>query len=129
VSSRPGRVTCVSSNSVTVITPGAGSSTTSTATVSTAGLGGFIFAAERLGLALAIVRFFAFPRAGFDPLRDLLLNVADFLRSTFARFFRFAIVGPFPALTALAPEVYPPALMPIKCVSGARVACDPSAGR
>jgi hypothetical protein len=56
----------VSSTSVTVITPGAGCSITSTATVSTTGVTGrFTFRATfftdtRLGLALATVGFVAF---------------------------------------------------------------------
>jgi hypothetical protein len=92
--SEPGRVTCVSSNSVTVITPGAGSSTTSTTTVSTAGVGGFIrcsffraafFAPARLGLALAIVCFVP-PARCLDALR-VLLRAAELPLRTFARFF------------------------------------------
>jgi hypothetical protein len=58
---------------VTVITPGAGSSITSTTTVSTPGPGGFIrcsffrtafFVAARLGLAPATVGFVAFTPTG-----------------------------------------------------------------
>jgi hypothetical protein len=64
--SGPGLPWRVSSTSVTVITPGAGCSITSTATVSTAGAAGCFpfratfFAGARLGLALATVRFGAF---------------------------------------------------------------------
>jgi hypothetical protein len=92
---------------VTVITPGAGCSITSTATVSTAGATGcFIrrtsfraafFTGARLGLALAIVRFVAF--AALDALRALP-RLAEFpLRSfaclcTFDAFLRLAMIAP-----------------------------------
>jgi hypothetical protein len=111
VSPKPGRATRVSSNSVTVITPGAGSSTTSTTTFSIAGVGGFIrcsffraalLAPARLGLALAIVRFVpparrldtlrVLPRAAEPPLRTF----ARFFGCTFVRFFRLAIINPLP---------------------------------
>jgi len=72
----------VSSTSVTVITPGAVCSTTSTAMVSTTGatiLRAAFFTGARFGLALAIVRFAAFaafalralPRVAEFPLRGL----------------------------------------------------------
>ena len=67
--------TSVSSTSVTVITPGAGCSSTSTATVSTTGATGCFtfraafFTGAGLGLALATVRFVAF--AALDTLRAL----------------------------------------------------------
>jgi hypothetical protein len=91
-------VTSVSSNSVTVITPGAGCSITSTATVSTAVAadGATFFAAARLGLALATARFAAFfPRAALDSFLALGSNFAPFLFWTFDDFFlRLAIVDP-----------------------------------
>jgi hypothetical protein len=92
---------------VTVITPGAGSSITSTTTVSTPGPGGFIrrsffrtafFVAARWGLAPA-VGFVPFPRADLDTLRALPRTAACLLRGsarffgcTFARFFRLAMI-------------------------------------
>jgi hypothetical protein len=97
--------TSVSSTSVTVITPGAGCSITSTATVSTTGaIGCFIrrasfrnfFTVARLGLALATVRFVA---ADFDTLRALP-RVAEFLFGSFLRFcaldcfLRLAMISP-----------------------------------
>jgi hypothetical protein len=59
----------VSSTSVTVITPGAGCSITSTATVSTTGATGCFtfFAGAGLGLALGTVRFAAFATLGALP--------------------------------------------------------------
>jgi hypothetical protein len=79
----------VSSTSVTVITPKAGCSITSTATVLTAGaVGCFIrfFAGARLGLALAKVSFAAaFPRAALAPF---------FFWTSDDYFLRLAIVGP-----------------------------------
>ncbi len=100
----PGSRTSVSSNSVMVTTPGAGSSIASTVTVSTVGiLGRFIFlalfgaaffAAARLdvGLAkrfldfdLAAVRLITLPRRGLPVFRPWLRAV-DFLRVV--RFFR-----------------------------------------
>ena len=53
---------------MTVITPGAGRSITSTATVSTVGAAGpaAFFTGARLGLPLATARFVAFPRAPLD---------------------------------------------------------------
>jgi hypothetical protein len=83
---------------VTVITPGAGRSITSTATLSSAGaVGCFIcfFAGARLGLALATVRFTtAFPRAALDNFLALGCALAPFLFWTFDDcFLRLAIVG------------------------------------
>jgi hypothetical protein len=92
---------------VTVITLGAGCSITSTATVSTTGATGcFIrsfhaafFTGVRLGLALATVRFVAFPRVDLDTLLALP-RVAEFpLGSfprfcTFDRFLRLAMIDP-----------------------------------
>jgi hypothetical protein len=91
----------VSSTSVTVITPGAGCSITSTATVSSTGVtGGFTFRAAfftgaGLGLALATVRFVAF--AALDTLRALprlaeLRSFAGFC--TFDVFLRLAMIDP-----------------------------------
>ena len=83
---------------MTVITPGAGCSITSTATVSTAGAAGcFPFRAAfltgaGLGLALAAVRFGAF--AALDTLRDLARLAAVPLRSTFDAFLRLAMIAP-----------------------------------
>jgi hypothetical protein len=89
----------VSSTSVTVITPGAGCSITSTATVSTAGaVECFIrlFAGARLGLALATVCCAAaFPRAALDGFLAFGRAVAPFFFWTFDDcFLRLAIVGP-----------------------------------
>jgi hypothetical protein len=93
--------TSVSSTSVTVITPGAGCSITSTATASTTGATGcFTFRAAfftgvRLGLALATVLACAVLRA--------LPRFAEFLfRSlarlcTFVPFLRLAMIAPFGA--------------------------------
>ena len=93
----------VSSISVTVITPGAGCSITSAATVSTTGaIGCFIrraafFTGAGLGLAVATVGFVAF--AALDALRALP-RVAEFPRRSFARFctfdafFRLAMIYP-----------------------------------
>ncbi len=81
--------TSVSSTSVTVITPGAGCSITSAATVSTTGAtGGFTFRAAfftgaGLGLALATVRF-----AALATLRGLP-RLADFPLGSFPRFCTF----------------------------------------
>jgi hypothetical protein len=87
---------------VTVITPGAGCSITSTATVSTTGAtGGFSFRATfftgaRLGLALATVLFVAF--AALDTLRALLrlaeFALRCFARCTFDPFLRLAMIRP-----------------------------------
>jgi hypothetical protein len=91
----------VSSISVTVITPGAGRSITSTATVSIAGTAdGFTFHAAfftgaGLGLALATVRFVAF--AALDALRALLrlAELRSFARfCTFDAFLRLTIIAP-----------------------------------
>jgi hypothetical protein len=83
---------------VTVITPGAGRSITSTATVSTTGAIGraAFFTAARLGLALATAGFAAaFPRAAFDSFLALGRAFAPFLFWTFDDcFLRFAIVDP-----------------------------------
>jgi hypothetical protein len=82
----------VSSISVTVITPGAGCSITSTATVSIAGAAdGFTFRAAfftgaGLGLALAAVRLVAF--AALATLRALP-RLAEFPLRSFARFCTF----------------------------------------
>src|SRR5690242_18906727 len=83
VSTGPRGRVCVSSNSVTVITPGIGSSITSTTTVSTSRLGDLIgrcffraaFFTERLGLAR---------RTDFEALRD---RAAELLRRNFPRLF------------------------------------------
>jgi hypothetical protein len=91
---------------VTTVTPGTGSSITSTVSVSTARLlGGFIdlfffraafFAPTSLGLALAerflgvgfaTIRFAGFARADFEALR-VLPRPVDFSFRTVARFFR-----------------------------------------
>jgi hypothetical protein len=86
---------------VTVITPGAGCSITSTATVSTAGAAGCFpfratfFAGARLGLALATVRFGAF--AALAALRALprLAELRSFARfCTFDAFLRLAMIAP-----------------------------------
>jgi hypothetical protein len=96
----------VSSTSVTVITPGAGCSITSTATVSTAGaIGCFTFRATfftdaGLGLALATVRFVAFALANLDTLRALprLAALRSFARfCTFDAFLRLAMIAPLGA--------------------------------
>ena len=89
---------------MTVITPGAGCSITSTATVSTAGATGCFtrhtsfraafFAGARLGLGLAIVRFVAFSCADLDTLRALGRAVPPFLFCTFDRVLRLAMVAP-----------------------------------
>jgi hypothetical protein len=89
----------VSSISVTVITPGAGCSITSTATVSSTGVTGCFtfrtftfrtafFVGAGLGFALATVRFVAFPRADLATLRALG-RVAEFPLRRFARFCTF----------------------------------------
>ena len=94
----------VSSISVTVITPGAGCSITSTATVSTTGVTGFftfreaLFTGAGLGLALATVRFVAF--AALAALRVLprLAALRSFARfCTFDAFLRLAMIAPFGA--------------------------------
>ena len=87
---------------MTAITPGAGCSITSTATVSTTGaIGCFtfravFFARARLGLALATVRFAAFARADLRALPRLAeFPLNSFPRfCTFARFLRFAMIAP-----------------------------------
>jgi len=86
---------------VTVITPGAGRSITSRATVSTAGVTGCLtfregfFTGVRLDFALATVRFVAF--ADLDTLRALT-RLAEFPRRarfcTFDAFLRLAIIAP-----------------------------------
>jgi hypothetical protein len=85
---------------VTVITPGAGCSITSTATVSTAGaIGGFtfrtaFFAGARLGLALAAVRFAALATLRALP-RVAVFPFGSFPRfCTFARFLLLAMIRP-----------------------------------
>jgi len=88
---------------VTVITPGVGCSITSTATVSIAGADGFTFRATfftdaGLGLALATVRFVAFPRADLATFRALAraaVPLGSFPRfCTFDRFLRLAMIAP-----------------------------------
>ena len=66
---------------MTVITPGAGCSITSTATVSTVGAAGraAFFTGVRLSLPLATARFVAFPRAALDYFFALGRAVAPFL--------------------------------------------------
>ncbi len=106
VSARPRRGTCVSSYSVTVITPGAGSSITSTTTVSISGpkelirccfFRGAAFTPRR-GLVLAILRFVLGLRTDFDAERilaraaEVLRNFARFFGRAFARFFRLAMI-------------------------------------
>ena len=80
------------------ITPGAGCSITSTATVSTAGAtsSAAFFIGARLGLALATARFAAaFPRVAVDSFLALGRAFAPFLFWTFADcFLRFAMVDP-----------------------------------
>ncbi len=93
----------VSSTSVTVITPGAGCSMTSTTTVSTTGATGCFtfrtafFTAARLGLAFATVRFVGFARAdlrGFPRLAEFPLG--SFARFCTADFFlRLAMIAPW----------------------------------
>jgi hypothetical protein len=101
----------VSSISVTVITPGAGCSITSTATVSTTGVTGFFtfraftfraafFTGAGLGLVLATVRFVAF--AALDALRALP-RLAEFPLRSFARFCTF---DAFLRLAMIAPLVW-----------------------
>jgi hypothetical protein len=88
---------------VTVITPGAGCSITSAATISTTGATGCFtfraafFTGAGLGLALAIVRFVAF--AALDALRALPrlaeLPLRSFARfCTFDGFLRLAMIDP-----------------------------------
>ena len=91
----------VASNSVTTITPGAGSSIISTMTVSTVGT---TFSATArfdlalvtrfLGVALALVRFAAFHRTELAGLRALP-RVAAFPLRAAARFFRLAMTAAF----------------------------------
>jgi hypothetical protein len=84
---------------VTVITPGAGCSITSTATVSTAGAAGrftfraAFFTGAVLGLALATVRFVALALADLVALRALP-RVAEFRFCTFDPFLRLAMIAP-----------------------------------
>src|SRR6516165_8815959 len=90
--------TSVSSTSVTVITPGAGCSITSTATVSTAGATGraAFFPGARLGLVLAAApAATAFPRVALDSFLALGRAFAPFLFWTFDDcFLRLAMVDP-----------------------------------
>jgi hypothetical protein len=90
---------------VTLITPGAGCSITSTATVSTTGVTGWFtfraafFTGARLGFAFATVRFVAFPRAALATLRALPRFAEFLLRSlarlcTFDPFLRLAMIRP-----------------------------------
>ena len=100
---------------------------TSTTTVSTAGLGGFIrssffcpafFFAARWGLAPATIAFTAFPRADLEILRALARTAARFPRGlgrffarTFVRFLRLAtIIPPIPLCAALSGSVQAPAV-------------------
>lgn len=86
------------------MTPGAGSSITSTTTVWTSRPKDFIrcrfFRATpftaRLGLALATLRFVPRLCADFDALR-VLRNFARFFACTLARFFRLAMIDLPPA--------------------------------
>jgi hypothetical protein len=106
-SSRPGSPSrpSVSPNSVMVITPEASFSITSTVFSTAGAASGFIrrtffrsafFTGGRLGLFLAIARFVAFLRPDVDALRALPRTAAPFLRRTFDRFFRLAVIDPFP---------------------------------
>jgi hypothetical protein len=94
---------------VTTITPGTGSSIISTVTVSTAGTTFFATArfdlalvARFLGVALALVRFAAFPCTDLPGLRTLP-RVAAFPLRAAARFFRLAMTaacsGEVPAMS------------------------------
>ena len=97
---------------MTVITPGAGCSITSTATVSTAGVTGcFIrrtafFTGARLGLALATVRFAG---AAFHALRSLAeVPLGSFPRfCTFDAFLRLATIDT-PVLVCISRDVLVP---------------------
>jgi CspA family cold shock protein len=100
----PVQLACrVSSTSVTAT----GCSITSTATISTAGATGCFkrraafFTGARLGLALAGVRFDAFPRAALDTLRALP-GLAEFALRSFPRLSTF---DPFLRLAMIAPLV------------------------
>jgi hypothetical protein len=92
---------------VTVITPGAGCSITSTATLSTAGATGCFIRSFRtafftgvcLGLALATARFVAF--ADFAAFRALP-RLAEFTLRSFARFCTF---DPFLRLAMIEPPL------------------------
>ena len=82
---------------MTVITPGAGCSITSTATVSDGATGSAaFFIGARLGLALATARFAAaFPRVAVDSFLALGRAFAPFLFWTVTDcFLRFAVVDP-----------------------------------
>jgi hypothetical protein len=59
------------------------------------------FTALRLGLALATLRFVAFPRPDMDILRVLPFAAAPFLSCTFGRFFRLAMIVHFRLVSAV----------------------------
>ena len=89
----------VSSISVTVITPGAGCSITSTATVSTTGVTGCFtfraafFVGAGLGLALATVGFVAFEALAALRALPRLAELRSFARfCTFDAFLRLAMI-------------------------------------
>ena len=99
-----------------VMTPGAGSSITSTTTVWISRIGDFIrcrfFRAasfiSRLGLALPTARFVPLVRADFDAFRALaraaealLCNFPRLLGCALARFFRLAMISSQPLCTAV----------------------------
>lgn len=93
----------VSWNSVTVITPGSGSSITSTTTVSTEGaVDGFIVCAlcAPLRVVLLRIRFARFAFVDNETLRALFraadFPVARFVLRAFAFVFRFAMIYPPP---------------------------------
>jgi hypothetical protein len=84
------------------LSPGAGCSITSAATVSTTGATSFraaFFTGARLGLALATIRF-TFPRADLTALRALL-RLAELRPRSLARIFGF---DPFLRLAMIAPR-------------------------
>jgi hypothetical protein len=84
-----------------VITPAAGSSMTSTTTVSTSRLGGFIrrcffraaFFSADLGFALTTARLVLPLRADFAAFCALPVLFAGFFGCAFARFFRLAMIS------------------------------------
>ena len=59
----------------------------------------------RLGLALATVRFDAFPRDDFVALRALPRAVTWFLCCTFDRFFSLAMIGPSQCVGSLSVDI------------------------
>ena len=112
VSTHPRRGTWVSSNSVTAMTPGASSSTTSTTTVSATRPSDFTrcrffcgaFLTALFGLALATLRFVPPLGADFDALRaparaaEVLPRIFPrFFDCALARFFRLAMIDLLPA--------------------------------